>query len=155
MRRFAQALLFVAAASLPAAAFFHADPVSARVAYDSPYSYEQTFGTALRLLRVDLGLTVTEKDADAGYVLFEYKSPESGNRVSNGAIEMVRAERQVHVAVQIPAMPSYHEQMVIDQLSKKLLAEHGEPPVKAAPPPLPPPDGGSGGGEDGDESPEE
>ena len=36
--------------------------------------------------------------------------------------------------VQIPAMPSYIERMLLDKLKRKLLDEYGEP----APPPPPP-----------------
>src|SRR4051812_45973603 len=103
---------------------------AAGVAYESPYTFDQTFGTALRLVRVDLGLKVVEKDEGAGYVLFEYTSPESGKRVSSGSIEIVKGKGNVHVAVQLPAMPQYHEQMIVDALVKKLISEHGDPPKR-------------------------
>ena len=144
--RLAPALLLVLALAAPAAALLTGGFAFASVAYESPYTYDQTYGTALRLLRVDLGVKILEKDESGGYVLFEYKSPESGNRVSNGSMELVREKDRVHVAVQLPAMPSYHEQMVIDMLAKKLLAEHGEPPKPPAPAPAPGPDAGEGGG---------
>jgi hypothetical protein len=118
---------------------------SASTAYESPYTFEQTFGTALRLVRVDLGLKITEKDVDAGYVIFEYTSPESGKRVSSGSIELVKTkDGGVRVAVQLPAMPQYHEQMIVDALVKKLSAEHGTAPAKPKPAPPPVDDGGTG-----------
>ncbi|MFT3769227.1 MAG: hypothetical protein QM820_27630 [Minicystis sp.] len=50
-----------------------------------------------------------------------------------------------HVSVQLPSLPNYHEQMIVDALSRKLLAEHGEPPrSKPAPPQAPPDDAGAG-----------
>ena len=146
MRRVAQALLLITLAAAPLAAFA-LDPATAdaSVAYASPYTYEQTFSTAVRMLRVDLGLKIVEKDQDAGYLLFEYKSTESGARVSNGAMELVRGTDQVLVNVRIPTMPSYHEGMVVDQLAKQLASEYGEPTKRVEPKPAPPvaPDGGT------------
>ena len=83
---------------------------------------------------------VTEKDAENGYILFEYTSPESGNRVCAGAIELVKNKQTVQVTVQIPAMPQYHEQMIADALSRKLTADYGEPTKKTA---TPDPDAGT------------
>jgi hypothetical protein len=141
MRRFATVALLALALGAPAVGLLAAD-ASAGVAYDSPYTAEQTFGSALRLIRVDLGLKITEKDAEHGYILFEYTSPESGKKISQGSIEVVGGKRGVHVSVQLPAMPRYHEQVIVDALMKKLIAEHGEPP-KPAPAPAPPPDAGT------------
>src|SRR6185436_8086514 len=93
--------------------------------------------SALRLLFVYLGLKTTEKDAENGYIMFEYTSPESGKRVCAGAIELVKIKGRVQVTVQIPAMPQYHEQMIADALSKKLSTDYGEPPKKT-PAPAPP-----------------
>lgn len=143
MRRLCALALVVLALGAPLAIALSAGDASASVAYTSPYTREQTFGTALRLVRVDLGLKITEKDVENGYVLFEYSSPESGKRVTQGAIEIVDGKRGVHVAVQLPAMPQYHEQVLLDALIKKLAAEHGEPPKKREPPP--PPDAGADG----------
>lgn len=131
MRRLTQALLVVVALAAPAWVALRSAPVSATIAYESPYTFEQTFGSALRLIRVDLGCKITEKDTDNGYLLFEYTSPESGKRVHRGSIEIVRGKRGAHVSVQLPSLPQYHEQMVIDSLVKKLAAEHGEPPQKS------------------------
>ncbi|XYH99929.1 hypothetical protein ACMHYB_09290 [Sorangium sp. So ce1128] len=140
------ALLLVALAATVAIGFGVRD-ASASVAYESPYTFEQTFGTALRLVRVDLGFKLVEKDASNGYLLFEYRSPESGSRVTQGSIEVVNGNAGVHVAVQLPAMPQYHEQVLLDGLVKKLAAEHGDPPKKAPPPPadagVPPSDAGA------------
>lgn len=147
LRRLGRVSLLVAAAALPPGLAFVASDAEASAAYDSPYTYEQTFGTALRLVRVDLGLKVTEKDAELGYVLFEYTSPESGKRATPGSFEFVRNERGVLVTAQLPAMPQYHEQVLVDRLARKLATEYGEPPRRASPPPAAPsPDGGADGG---------
>jgi hypothetical protein len=130
-------VLALALATAPIVLALGAGDAGAAVPLESPYTYEQTFGTAVRLLHVDLGLKITEKDVDGGFVLFDYTSPESGKRVTKGSLELVRSRAGVHVSVQLPAMPSYHEQMIVDALARKLLAEHGEPPKPKAPAPPP------------------
>ncbi len=130
MRRFLQISLALFAASMFWLALSRAPDANASSNYESPYTYEQTFGTMLRLVRVDLGLKIVEKDKDLGYILFEYTSPEAGNRITNGSAELIAAKGGVQVAVQLPQMPRYHEQMIVDQLAKKLEAEHGAPPAK-------------------------
>ncbi len=105
----------------------------AKASHSSPYTYRQTFGSTVRLLKVDMGFEVTEKDPDWGYVLFDYTSPESGNRTNKGSFSFVEQDGQVHVTLQIPSMPGYHEQVILDKLKQKLKQEHGEPPRRAKP----------------------
>src|SRR5689334_6598390 len=100
MRRALRVLLFIVALLLPLSLLAWSGDVRASASYGSPYTFEQTFSTALRMLRVDLGLKVTEKDAENGYILFEYTSPESGKRVCPGAIELVKTKERVQVTVQ-------------------------------------------------------
>lgn len=121
-----------------------ATEAEAKAAFDSAYSFEQTFNAALRLVRVDRGFKVTEKDQAAGYVLFEYKSHESGERVSAGSIEMVPSGGVIKVVVQLQQMPRYHEQVLADALQKKLRDEYGAPPPKK--PVAPDGSAGAGGG---------
>jgi hypothetical protein len=149
MRHLASTLLVAFALASPALVTLQTGEACAGVAHESPYSVEQTYGTAMRLLRVDLGCVITEKDPVNGYLLFEYTSPESGSRVHRGSLEIVRGKEGTHVAVQLPSLPQYHEQMILDALSKKLLAEHGSPPPKPRPAPAPAPvaDAGADGGE--------
>jgi hypothetical protein len=124
------------------AALVVAPDATARASFDSPYTLDQTFSSALRFVRVDRGYKVSEKDPQSAYVLFEYK--EAGDRVSPGAIEMVASGSVVKVVVQLQQMPRYHEQVLADALAKKLRDEYGEPPHKAPPPP-PAQDGGADG----------
>jgi hypothetical protein len=115
---------------------FVAMPVAeAKTGHASPYTYEQTYGTALRLVKVDLGLKITDHDADWGYFLFEYTSRESANKVTRGSFEFVRSADGVQVWLQLAAMPSYHERVIIDKLARKLVEEHGTPPPKPKPKP--------------------
>jgi hypothetical protein len=136
MRRAANVLCLTAALAFAAQAALPEAPAEASVAYASPYTFDQTFGSALRLIRVDLGCTITEKDIENGYLLFDYTSPESGSRVHHGSVEVVRGKPGAHVSVQLPTLPQYHEQMIVDALVKKLQREHGDP--VAPPPPSPP-----------------
>lgn len=100
----------------------------ANARHESPYSYEQTFGTAVRLLKVDLELEVTEVDSEWGILSFVYTSSESGKRKNRGSFTFVKDEDGVDVSLQIPQMPSYHEQIIIDKLKLKLTSEYGDPP---------------------------
>jgi hypothetical protein len=151
MRRLVHVLFLAAVLGAPAFVALRSEEACASVAYESPYTFEQTFGTALRLLRVDLGCKITEKDAVNGYLLFDYTSVESGKQIHHGSIEVVRGRDGAHVSVQLPALPRYHEQVIVDALVRKLPAEHGEPParIKPASPP-PPPDVDADGGATGD-----
>ncbi len=109
----------------------------ATASHDSPYTFKQTFGSALRLVKVDLDLEVSETNAEWGYFLFVYKSRESGKRRNRGAFSFVEQEDgTVRVSLQMPQMPNYHEQLIVDKLRSKLHDEHGEPAkrVKAKPP---------------------
>ena len=118
-------------------------PAIAKSAYDSAYGFDRTWNAGLRLVRVDLGLKVTEKDDVNGYLMFEYHSPESGSKSVPGSMEFIKGkEGDVKVIVQIAQMPGYHEQVMVDELSRKLRAEYGDPPRKP-PPPSPPKDAGS------------
>ncbi|UQA58024.1 hypothetical protein [Polyangium aurulentum] len=138
MSRIVRLGLVLLALSGPALVTLSAEVAEAATAYESPYSFDQTWSSSLRLVRVDLGLKITEKDPDHGYLLFEYTSPESGKRVHAGSLEVVRAGRDVvRVAVQLPTLPSYHERMIVDALAKKLLTEYGDPPRRPDPPPPP------------------
>jgi hypothetical protein len=108
---------------------------TAKTSYDSAYGFERTWNAGLRLIRVDMNLKVTEKDDANGYLLFEYRSTESGKKVSNGSLELIKSkdpDAPVRVVVQLPEMPRYHEQMIVDELVKKMRREYGDPPARRA-----------------------
>ncbi len=132
----------------------------ASATYDSQYGYDRTWNASLRLVRVDLALKVTEKDDSNGYILFEYKSAESGSKVTSGSMEIVRPkddDAPVKVMVQLPQMPRYHEQVILDQLARKMRDEYGDPPPHVhhdRPPPRHDGEKRDGGNGDGDEEPD-
>jgi hypothetical protein len=102
---------------------------------DFRHTYEQVWGAAIRLIRVDQGYPIKDRDESVGYFLFDYKDD---GRMYPGSVELVRIADQgagsIRVVMQIPAMPSYIERMLLDKLEKKLVDEYGEP----APPPKEP-----------------
>jgi len=112
----------------------------ARTKGEVTYPFTSVWTTLVRLVRVDLGCAITEKDKDEGYVLFDYQD---AGRTVPGTIELVRSKRgsveQVSLVVQIPAMPSYVERMVIDRLERKLREELGAPRTATPPPTTAPP----------------
>lgn len=108
---------------------------SAKSGYESSYGFDRTWNCGMRLVRVDLGLKISEKDESAGYLMFDYVSPEGGKKPVPGSMEFIRSKDTgaVRVVVQIPQMPGYHEQVLVDSLARKLRNEYGEPPKKAPP----------------------
>ena len=118
----------------------------AKSSYESAYGFDRTWNAGMRLVRVDLGLKISEKDESAGYLLFDYVSPESGKKPVPGSMEFIRSKDTgaVRVVVQIPQMPGYHEQVLVDSLARKLRNEYGDPPKKTPAPP-PPKDAGTDG----------
>ena len=125
------------AASAPLALSFWSGDARAKSSYESAYGYDRTWNAGMRLVRVDLGLKISEKDEGAGYLLFDYVSPESGKKPVPGSMEFIRSRESgaVRVIVQIPQMPGYHEQVLVDSLARKLRNEYGDPPKK---PPIAP-----------------
>jgi hypothetical protein len=102
--------------------------VAARKQSDVRYPFEQVWNAALRMVRVDLRMPVTDRDNEAGYLLFDYL--DHGKRFP-GSLELVRAEREkgpsTKIVIQVQGMPAYVEQMLLERLQQKLRAEFGEP----------------------------
>lgn len=103
------------------------------------YQREQAWPTAVRFLRVDAKLKVIEKDADAGYVLFEFIEDKKTFRGSLEVIEVVKDGRKlVRFVVTIEDRPSWVEIEMLTKLERKLRVELGTPaptPTPKAPPP--------------------
>ena len=105
------------------------------------YAAAKVFPAAVRFLRVDEGVTITEKDADAGYVMFELAQD---GKTFPGALELVVTESSgraaVRLVLRIEDRPSYVEVAMLERLERKLRAELGsEAPVPPKPAPAPPP----------------
>ena len=50
---------------------------------------------------------MTEKDADAAYLLFSFPAPELEQKSAHGSIEVVQTERSVRLLVSLPQLPAY------------------------------------------------
>lgn len=99
----------------------------------SPYGYKRTWNAALRFIRVDNGFDIVEKDDSTGYILFEYRSPESGSKPVAGSLEVVQPpsdSNDVAILVSLPKMPHYHERVLADGLTRKMRDEYGDPPPR-------------------------
>jgi hypothetical protein len=102
------------------------------------YPVAKVFPTAVRFLRVDEHLKITEKDADAGYVMFELAQD---GKTFPGALELVETESSgrpaVKLVLRIEDRPSYVETAMLERLERKLRADLGSepPPVNPTPPP--------------------
>jgi hypothetical protein len=127
------------AATVLTVALFLPATVLAKKTEDFRHSYDQVWGAAVRLIRVDQGYPIKDRDETVGYFLFDYRDD---GRLYPGSVELVRIQDQgggpIRVVIQIPAMPSYIERMLLDKLERKLLDEYGEPPPPPPPPDTPP-----------------
>jgi hypothetical protein len=105
------------------------------------YQREAVWPTALRFLIVDEHLKVIDKDADAGYVLFELKDEGRTYRGSLEIISVVRDKRLgVRFVMQIADRPEWMEVGMLNRLERKLHSELGSPaPAPSAPSKEPPP----------------
>lgn len=107
------------------------------------YPFEQVWPTAIRYLRIDRGYKVTDRDEEAGYMLFEF--PLDGGRVGSGSVEMFATEdasgrASVSLAVNTGAGPVHLPNSILDGIAAKVRAERGQPvdpPKQEEPPPKP------------------
>lgn len=103
---------------------------SAGAQTDLGYTRGQVYSGALRYLRIDLGYEITEKDAKAAYLLFQY-TPQGQQAPKFGSFEIVPKQGGVRLLVKLPKMPSYHEQVLRDGLLRKLREDYGPETPKA------------------------
>ena len=111
---------------------------SARSEKTLAYPRDPAWSAAVRFIRVNAGLKVIEKDADAGYVIFEFKEEKKTFRGSLEVLEVVKdGRKQVRFVMTIEDRPSWVEIELLTKLENKLRSELGTP----APAPTPPPKG--------------
>ena len=107
-----------------------ATPAQARREDSYRYPMSRIWTTAVRFFRIDMECPITEKDREEGYFLFEYPD---GSKRHPGSLQVMEIDRDgqkhVRVIIQIAAMPSYIERMILDKLERKLRDEHGREPV--------------------------
>ena len=125
MRRLAIVLLLALAA-----------PAYARSEKTLAYARTDAWAASVRFLRVDEKLTIVEKDAEAGYVLFEFREDKKTFRGSLEVIDAVKDGRHVvRFVIAIEDRPTWTEIGMLNRLERKLRTELGSP----APTPTPPP----------------
>jgi hypothetical protein len=138
----------VAGGAVTCAITLTAPGADAKSTYESPYGYGRTWNAAVRLVKVDNGWKVSDQDDHNGYLIFDYKSPSDG-KVTPGTLELVRGrddDAPVSVLAQLPQMPQYHEQVLLDSLASKMRREYGDPPVHKPKAPHEGPEAGPDGG---------
>jgi hypothetical protein len=105
------------------------------------YPRDQAWPAAVRFIRVDAHLKIVEKDADAGYVIFELHEE---NKTFRGSLEVIDTEKDgrhvIRFVMQIDDRPQWVEIDMLNKLERKLRAELGSPapaptPKKDEPPP--------------------
>lgn len=126
----------LAAIAAAAVSMSLAGPAAARSEKTLAYPREQAWPTAVRFLVVNERVKVTDKDADAGYVMFELRDD---GKTYRGSLELVTIVRDgqavVRFVLQIADRPSWLEIAMLGRLEAKLRAELGSPsPPPAAPP---------------------
>jgi len=111
-----------------------AGPASARSEKTLAYPRDQAWPAAVRFLAVDEHLKITEKDADAGYVMFELRDDGKTFRGSLEIVSLVRDGRRViRFVLQIADRPSWLEIAMLGRLETKRRAVTGSR-CAAAPP---------------------
>jgi hypothetical protein len=100
------------------------------------YPIDHVWPTAIRYLRIDRGFEITDRDRDAGYLLFEF--PLEEKRSGSGSLEMfevvdVSGRASVSISVNTGAGPVHLPNSILDGIAAKVRAERGQP----APPPPP------------------
>ncbi|MCG8556851.1 MAG: hypothetical protein MJD61_16440 [Proteobacteria bacterium] len=115
----------------------------ARTGFDYGYQRSQTWPALVRLVRVDLGFEIAEKDLKNGYLLFKYRE---GPRSFPGSAELLPSRHYgkmgVRIVIHVPSMPQYVERMLLDRLQRKLRDELGQPFSGESGPPAPANTGG-------------
>lgn len=100
------------------------------------YSRNDAWATSVRFLRIDEHLKLIEKDADAGYVLFELHEDKKTFRGSLELIEVVKDGRHViRFVVAIEDRPTWVEIGLLNRLERKLRTELGSPAPAPSPKP--------------------
>jgi len=119
---------------LPLAALVVSSAASARKVESVPYPFADAWNAAVRFVVVDEAYAVTDRDADAGYLVFKFVPP-GAKREERGSLELVRQGDQTDVIVSLPGLPSHHEAALLQRLLEKMKRELRAKPAPAKPPP--------------------
>jgi hypothetical protein len=104
-------------------------PAAAKSQVAVTYPADRVFAATVRFVRVDLDAKLLDKDADAGFVLFEWIDD---GKPFRSAFEIATTERDgkqvVVIVLDIADRPDYLEQVLLDRLRAKLRADLGDEP---------------------------
>jgi len=118
-----------------------ATPAFARSEKTMAYPRDQVWSPVVRFVAVDEHLKITEKDPDAGYVLFELRDE---GKTFRGSLEVMTIDhdgrKETRFVIQIEDRPSWMELAMLGRLEKKLRTELGSPNPSPTPKPTPPPE---------------
>jgi hypothetical protein len=95
------------------------------------YPFDTVWSTAVRLLRVDRGYKISDKDKDSGYILFTF--PGTGSiKECAGSMELVpikddQGAKRIRSSVNLAHQPGYIELALLEKLDQKLRLEQGRP----------------------------
>ena len=133
-----ESLVALALPALAALVLAAATPATAhaKTEHVASYPFQRAWPTAVRFLRIDEGFSILERDADTGYVVFEFKQD---GRMFSGSLEVVSTEDDdgrpaVRLVVHIPDRPPYIERGILDRLARKLRHDYGDPQPVPEPP---------------------
>jgi hypothetical protein len=115
------------------------------------YPFDQVWPSAVRYLRIDRGYKITERDSDAGFILFSF--PVGAETPGSGSVEMLKTldaagRPSVEMRISTQAGPSHLPHTLLEGIAAKVRAERGQPPpppppeAPKDPPPKDSPDGG-------------
>ena len=118
------------------------------------YPFDQVWPTAIRYLAIERKYTVTTRDPEAGYMIFEFKT--AGGSQGSGSLEMFRTQdasgrASVKLMVQTGNGPAHLPHTLAEGIAKKVRAERGTP----ASPPQGPSDKPKDAPEEGDGEPKD
>lgn len=117
-----------------------AAPAAARSEKTLAYPPTAVWPTAVRFLRVDERVKIVEKDAEAGYVLFELRDE---GKLYRGSLEVLTVQVDgrtvVRFVMQLEDRPSWMEIAMLTRLERKLRAELGAPAPAPSKPRTDPP----------------
>lgn len=104
-----------------------------------PWPYDDVWPAGLRFLKLDEKLAITERDAEAGYVLFALVEEKKSFK---GRMELVRTKdgkgrASTRVVIVLDGRPDYSEQGLLDRFERRLREDLGKPADPAPPPPPP------------------
>ena len=101
-----------------------------------PYPLRPVWTSCVRLIRVDYGFEIVEKDKETGYILFDFM--DSGMK-SPASFEVFEQENDgvpgVKILLTMARLPSYMERLLLDKLERKIRTDYGPPPeIRITPP---------------------